>query len=292
MTSDEELTILRRAYAKQIMAVFDARDARDERVEAAFAKVPREGYLGPGPWPILRFGRGYVETPSADPVYLYSNCLIGIRPEDGLNNGEPSLHAFLLSKAAIREGAHVVHVGAGVGYYSAVMAELAGPSGRVTAIEYEPALAARAEANLAAAGTVTVLEGDGTTLPFDPADVIYVNAGVTRPAESWLDRLRDGGRMILPLTTEKGFGQKSFDDMARRGAIFLVTRDGDDFHARWISPVAIFPCKSLREPESEAALAAAFENEDWKRVTRLYRDDALPEERCWLRGNGWALAYD
>jgi protein-L-isoaspartate(D-aspartate) O-methyltransferase len=31
----------------------------------------------------------------------------------------------------------------------------------------------------------------------EPADVIYVNAGVTQPVESWLDRLKDGGRMIL-----------------------------------------------------------------------------------------------
>ncbi len=290
MTSDEELKILRRAYAKQILVGFDV---RDPRVEAAFAEVPREHYLGPGPWPILRFGRGYVETPSADPVYLYSNCLVGIRPEDGLNNGEPSLHAFLLSKAAIREGEHVVHVGAGVGYYSAVMAELAGPSGRVTAIEFDPELAARAKENLAASHPkASVLEGDGTSLPFDPADVIYVNAGVTRPAGGWLDRLRDGGRMVLPLTTDTNFNNKSFDNMARRGAIFLITRDGEGFEARWISPVAIFPCKSLREPESEAVLAAALENEGWKKVTRLYRSAELPEERCWLRGRGWSLAYD
>jgi len=31
------------------------------------------------------------------------------------------------------------------------------------------------------------------------ADVIYVNAGATRPANPWLDRLVDGG-LILPLT--------------------------------------------------------------------------------------------
>ena len=289
MTSDDELKILRRAYAKQIMAAFEA---QAEGVEAAFAEVPREDFLGPGPWPILWFGRGYVTTPSADPVYLYADNLVGIRPEDHLNNGQPSLHAFLLSKAAPRDGEHVVHVGAGVGYYSAVMAEMVGPSGRVTAIEFEPELAERAKANLAAAGNVSVLEGDGATLPFDPADVIYVNAGVTHPAESWLDQLRDGGRLVMPLTTDTNFNQGTPDDMVRRGAIFLVTRDGEGFGARWISSVAIFPCKSLREPESESVLAAAFENEGWKQVTRLYRSAELPEERCWLRGRGWSLAYD
>jgi protein-L-isoaspartate O-methyltransferase len=35
-----------------------------------------------------------------------------------------------------------------------------------------------------------------------PADVIYVNAGATRPADVWLDRLKEGGRLILPLTAD------------------------------------------------------------------------------------------
>lgn len=55
----------------------------DPGIEAAFATVERERYLGPGPWPILRFG-GYIPTPDADPVYLYSDVLIDIAPERGL----------------------------------------------------------------------------------------------------------------------------------------------------------------------------------------------------------------
>ncbi len=39
-------------------------------------------------------------------------------------------------------------------------------------------------------------------MAFDLADVIYVNAGATRPADIWLDRLNDGGRLVLPLTTD------------------------------------------------------------------------------------------
>ena len=63
-------------------------------------------------------------------------------------------------------------------------------AGRVTAIEYDAGLAAKARENLKPWPNVTVLQGDGATLPFDPADVIYVNAGVTRPAESWPVRRR------------------------------------------------------------------------------------------------------
>lgn len=196
MDRETELGIVRRAYAKQIMA---AAGVRDRRVENAFAAVRREDFLGRGPWPILRWSRGYVPSPSADPTYLYADVLIGIVPERNLNNGEPSFLARLIASAAPRPGEHVVHVGAGVGYYTAILAHLVGRRGRITAIEYDAELAGRAADNLAGQTNVRVMEGDGARVPFEPADAILVNAGATRPAESWLDGLRDGGRLILPL---------------------------------------------------------------------------------------------
>ena len=129
-------------------------------------------------------------------------------------------------------------------------------------------------------------------MPFGPADVIYVNAGATRPAVAWLDRLRDGGRLVLPLTTEKGFGTVELATMHLHGGVFLVTRRGGDLFADWISQVAIYPCRGMRAPEAEAALAVAFRAGDPKRVTRLYRHGNLPADRCWLRAPGWSLAYD
>lgn len=83
MNREQELAIVRRAYAKQIMASVGL-DNSD--VEAAFATVQRERYLGPGPWPVWR-STGYTPTPDDDPVHLYSDGLIGIVPERGLNNG-------------------------------------------------------------------------------------------------------------------------------------------------------------------------------------------------------------
>ena len=124
MTS-HELKIVRRAYAKQITA---AVRVTDKSVENAFAEVPREDFLGPGPWPIFRWRRTYVATPTADPVYLYTDDLVGIIPKRHIN-GQPSLHAFLLAAAAPLAGDHIVHVGAGVGYYSAMMAHLVEESG-------------------------------------------------------------------------------------------------------------------------------------------------------------------
>ena len=156
---------------------------------------------------LVPFRRGYVATPSDDPVYLYQDALVGIIPDRGVNNGQPSLHAMLIAAASPRSGEHVVHIGAGVGYYSAILAHTVGESGRVTAIEFDGGLAVRLWANFAGLPNVRALPGDGAQIAFDPADVIYVNAGATRPADIWLDRLNDGGRLILPLTSEKGFGE-------------------------------------------------------------------------------------
>src|SRR6266446_3921576 len=145
MDRQGELSIIRAAYAKQILAAARVDNAR---LDAAFSAIRREDFLGPGPWPILRWFREYVTTPDADPVYLYTDDLVGILPERQLNNGQPSLHAHLVHQASPAAGEHVVHIGTGTGYYTALLAHLVGPSGRVTAIEYDGALAARAKASL------------------------------------------------------------------------------------------------------------------------------------------------
>jgi len=83
MFDEAELAVLRRAYARQVTFLGNTRNAALER---AYADVRREAYLGPGPWPILRWP-GYTSTPDADPAWLYSDILVGILPERHLNNG-------------------------------------------------------------------------------------------------------------------------------------------------------------------------------------------------------------
>ena len=130
---ERELAIVRRTYAMQIVA---AAGLDDPCLEAAFAELRREDFLGPGPWQILRDEGGYYATPNDDPVYVYQDALVGIIPSKGLNNGQPHFLAFLISLGRLREGEHVVHIGAGVGYYTAIMARLVGATGKMTAIEY------------------------------------------------------------------------------------------------------------------------------------------------------------
>ena len=283
MDREAELELIRRIYAKQVMA---AAATVDRRLEKAFATVRREAYLGPGPWPILRWGHGYVPSPSRDLAYLYDDVLVGIIPEQNLNNGQPSFLAALIAAAAPRPGEHAVHIGAGVGYYTAILAALAGRRGRVTAIEYEPELAHRLDANFRGTTNVEIVAGDGTQIDFDAADVIFVNAGATQPASIWLDRLNEGGRLILPLTTA-GFSNGD----VRHGAVFRIERHGNEFAARRVSAVAIFPCVGARDEAMGAALATAFAKGGAERVARLYRRNDVPEDQCWVSGKGWCLAY-
>src|SRR5260370_15264768 len=232
MDRESELAVVRRAYAKHVMA---AAGVADRRVEAPCAAVRREHFLGPGPWPILRWGRGYEPTPSRDLVYLYDDVLVGIIPERNLNNGQPWLHAMLIASAAPRRGEHAVHIGAGVGYYTAILHRLVGRTGRVAAIEFDPGLAERTAANFAGQRNVRVAQGDGSQVAFDPAEIIYVNAGATRPADVWLDRLGEGGTVLPPPASNQGFQGPESIPIDLPGGAFPVKRHGDEVSARRIS---------------------------------------------------------
>jgi protein-L-isoaspartate(D-aspartate) O-methyltransferase len=284
MWSETELATIRRAYARQTMF---AAGVTSQAIEDAYAAARREDFVGPGPWKVFRF-TGYAETPSADPAYLYTDNLVGLIPQRMLNNGQPSGHAMWIAAVEPRAGEHVVHIGAGTGYYSAIFAHLVGAAGRVTAIEYEADLAAKAKANLAFLPQAVAVQGDGASFPFDAADVVYVNAGATRPMDHWLDRLKDGGRMLLPLTTNASF---TTAPRGLQGAMFRIERRGADFLASVVSATAIIPGESMRDEASEAALATAFAKGGVENVSRLYRTDQLPDEQCWVRAPGWSLAY-
>src|SRR5665213_3552445 len=129
----------------------------------AFATVPRERFLGPGPWRIYSdSGRGgYRTAPDADPRCVYHNVLVALDEARGINNGSPSLWAFVFAYMNLAPGEHVLHLGCGTGYYSAIMAELVGSDGRVVAVERDAALAGRAREALAAWPNVTLVEADG-----------------------------------------------------------------------------------------------------------------------------------
>jgi protein-L-isoaspartate(D-aspartate) O-methyltransferase len=90
---------------------------------------------------------------------------VAIDPERQLLNGAPSLLGVCIDRLELERGHHVLHVGCGLGYYSAVMAHCVGPAGGVVAIEVDADLASRARAALAHLLQVAVRTGDGSQLP-------------------------------------------------------------------------------------------------------------------------------
>ena len=271
----DRLELHRLAYASEVTA---AAGDSNGRVKAAFAATPRERFVGAGPWQMFT-PSGYVDTMSDDAAVLYQDVLVALKHEAGINNGQPSLHARCLAALALEPGEQVLHVGAGTGYYTAMLSLLVGPGGSVLALEIEPDLARKAARNLAPYGNVSVKHRSGSRGPLDACDVIYVNAGATQPLDLWLDALRPRGRLLFPLTPNSGFG-----------AMLLVTRVSTRrFDARFICRAAFIPCAGARDDATAQKLSVAFRRGDSENVRSLRRD-ASPDASCWCAGRGWWLS--
>lgn len=253
---------------------------RSPAVVRAFAQVPREHYLGPGPWKVLDLE--YHTTADTDPRHLYRDVLVEIDAARQANNGQPSFLAFLIDALELQEGEHVTHVGCGTGYYTAILAEVLGPSGHVTAIEIDPELATRARYNLANLSQVEVVHADGGKYDPGPVNAILINAGATHPRPLWLDRLLPGGRLILPLTVTTTPGST--------GHILKVTRTERGYTARFISQTMIFPCIGTRDRDADRRLWDAFAQGGWDSVRSLRRDQHEPVPTCWLHGDSFCLS--
>lgn len=276
-----DLETARRYYAEELRAVANI---QSEALVKAFAKVPREHFLEPGPWQIFSPGLEYWTTKDADPKHLYHNILVAIDASRHLNNGHPSFLAFLIDSLELQEGEHVVHVGCGTGYYTAIMAEVVGPKGYVTAIEIDTDLAGRARSNLSYLSHVEVFEGDGGEHNPGPSDAILVNAGTTHPQPIWLDSLELGARLLLMLTVsdnESGHGA---------GGVLKVRRQDGGFVAHFISRVGVFPCIGARDSNLNERLKEAFKRGNRKSVQSLRRDAHEPADTCWFHAENFCLS--
>ena len=268
------------SYAEELRHV--AR-IRSPALIRAFATVPRERFLGPGPWRLMSefdLARSYWTTEDADPRHVYHNVLVALDEARGINNGSPSLWAFVLDHLDVTTGARVLHLGCGTGYYSAILAELAGPIGAVTAVELDGALAARAREALAPWPRVDMVAADGTRFSSGPVDIIVASAGTTRLLPHWLDSLNPGGRLVFPLTSDR-YG----------GGMLKVTRlDPEQFRAAFLCRAWFIGFAGARDAEENRRLEAAIARGGLQGVMSVRRDAHEPDGTCWLHHHECCLS--
>jgi protein-L-isoaspartate(D-aspartate) O-methyltransferase len=162
----------------------------DPRVVSAFLTVPRHLFL-----------------PAIDVERVYRDEAIPTKLADGIpisSSSQPAIMAIMLEQLDVRAGHRILEIGAGTGYNAALLAELAGPSGRVTAVDLDEDIVQEAQAHLAAAGVagVRVVRGDGGLgWPEDaPYDRVILTVGAPDVLPAWRDQLRPGGVLVLPLS--------------------------------------------------------------------------------------------
>jgi protein-L-isoaspartate(D-aspartate) O-methyltransferase len=269
------LAACRQFYAKMVAA---GGGQLREDLERAFEIVPREYFLGAGPWLAASVSGTFVVTPTDDPIHVYQNVLFALDWQKRINNGEPFLHGHLLGALSPARGNVALHIGCGTGYYTAILAHLVGPSGKVIAYEIEPELGRRAVENLKPWDNVEVRVSSGVGHDLPRCDAIYVSAGATRPIAHWLDALNEDGKLLFPLIGLEG-----------AGVPLLVARLPDALAAKVIGYCSFVPCQGAFEPDEAAHVTAAFRSGTLRKTRSLIRNDK-PDNNAVLIGEGWWLS--
>jgi len=177
---------------------------------------------------------------------------------------------------APRPGEAVSHIGAGTGYYSAILSRLVLPGGSVHAFEIEPKLARKARRNLLPYLGVTVVAGDAVTLPLPASDIVYVNAGVVAPPAGWLRALKPRGRLIFPW--------RPSEEVALS---VLVTRRKAGFALEPLMPSWFIPCIGAGQAGDRAKKLPDPEEARGTRSIWLTEDKQPDETATAIIGNVW-----
>ena len=158
-----------------------ARGAVSDRVVAAFRSVRREDFV-----------------PRASRSVAYTDRPVGLPRSQ--TTSQPSLIAMMIEAAAVGPEDRVLEIGAGYGFQTALLAQLAA---EVVAVERHEELGAEAAANLRRVGieNAVVHVGDGWHgwPESAPYAAIVVSAAADEVPEALGDQLVEGGRLVIPV---------------------------------------------------------------------------------------------
>lgn len=160
------------------------RGIHDQRVISAMRKVPRHVFLDEALWP---------EAYEDHPMPIGEKQTIS----------QPYIVALMTEALALKGTERVLEIGTGSGYQTAVLGELAE---QVYSIERIPSIAKRARKILDELKypNIVVTVGDGTYgwKEYCPYDAIIVTAGAPEAPKTFLDQLKIGGRLVIPVGNE------------------------------------------------------------------------------------------
>ncbi|QPB18856.1 protein-L-isoaspartate(D-aspartate) O-methyltransferase [Rhizobium sp. 007] len=189
--NEEHLAVLRRHMVELIAIHIElaseelGRAALDERVMAAMQRVPRHLFV---PAPLA--------------PYAYQDMPLPIGFDKTIS--QPFIVALMTDLLAPQPHEAVLEIGTGLGYQSAILAELAG---QVWSVEIIEEFASRAEALLPGLGFINVgiRVGDGSRgwPEHAPFDKILVTVAAERSPPALLEQLKPDGRLVMPLGSEK-----------------------------------------------------------------------------------------
>jgi protein-L-isoaspartate(D-aspartate) O-methyltransferase len=175
----------------------------------------------------------------------------------------PSVAGRLLEALAPSEGDDVLVVGAGVGYTTAVVAEIVGGE-HTHAIDITRQLVYEARRNLASAGYDEVLvdrrNGMYGLPEYAPYDAILLEAAAVEPPRALVKQLAENGRLVMPL----GAGSQSLVEVGPTGRV-------EERHG----PIAFKP------------MLVEGEQADTVERNRTVREDREHAQRGATRRNGW-----
>jgi protein-L-isoaspartate(D-aspartate) O-methyltransferase len=185
--TEKHFAILRRHMVEQIAIHVDllsdelGQAVLHERVLTAMLEVRRHLFVPPE-----LAGFSYQDTPL--PIGFSKTI------------SQPFISALMTDLLAPEPHEAVLEIGTGLGYQTAVLAELAGP---VWSVEIVEEFATQAESRLHQLGysTVVIRVGDGSRgwAEHAPYDRILVTAAAERPPPALIEQLKPGGRLVMPV---------------------------------------------------------------------------------------------
>ncbi|MER8398747.1 protein-L-isoaspartate(D-aspartate) O-methyltransferase [Mesorhizobium sp. M1348] len=185
--NEEHLAVLRRHMVEMIAIHTDlaseelGKAALDERVLAAMRRIPRHLFV-----------------PASVAPYAYQDMPLPIGFDKTVS--QPFIVALMTDLLAPQPHEAVLEIGTGLGYQTAILADLAG---QVWSVEIIEEFASHAEALLRGLGfsNVGIRVGDGSRgwPEHAPFDKILVTAAAERTPPALLEQLKPGGRLVLPV---------------------------------------------------------------------------------------------